>query len=370
VTARAQGQPVEPLWAAVAAGAVGGALAGLGDGLPAVLSGMSAGRSWWVALVGVGVAGLAGAALAALAVVLDGTLRRRMRWAFATALTAMLLAAPVVIYDSFAVFSGARAARVPGHAAISVVLALAGLAAVGLLAVAYRRLPRTWVGAVALFAVAAACQRANVVVLPRLYPWFHATLSLATLASAVLAVGFLPAASRRVGAIAVAAAAACFIGGLPQLFRSQFVRYTAHERTQLTGLLLRGLPLPRPRVPLGRGERAAVDETPLPEGPHRKDADVVLITVDALRADHVGAYGYPRATTPHIDALARRGVRFERAYAQAPHTSFSVASMLTGKYYPTIARLAPGDPHDPIAEVLRRYGWKTAAFYPPAVFTM
>jgi arylsulfatase A-like enzyme len=106
----------------------------------------------------------------------------------------------------------------------------------------------------------------------------------------------------------------------------------------------------------------------LPEGPHRPDADVVLITVDATRADHVGAYGYGRPTTPNIDALARRGVRFERAYAQAPHTSFSIASLLTGKYYPTLARLSPQSQHETLPLTLRRYGWKTAAFFPPAVF--
>jgi HEAT repeat protein len=42
--------------------------------------------------------------------------------------------------------------------------------------------------------------------------------------------------------------------------------------------------------------------------------------------------------------------------------------MLTGKYFPTLARLAPGEKHPPIASVLRTYGWRTAAFYPPAVF--
>ena len=42
--------------------------------------------------------------------------------------------------------------------------------------------------------------------------------------------------------------------------------------------------------------------------------------------------------------------------------------MLTGKYFPTLARLAPGERHEPIAAVLRTYGWRTAAFYPPAVF--
>jgi arylsulfatase A-like enzyme/HEAT repeat protein len=117
-------------------------------------------------------------------------------------------------------------------------------------------------------------------------------------------------------------------------------------------------------------ERQAAEAAlpPLPEGPRRPDADVVVITIDALRADHVGAYGYKRPTTPNIDVLARTGTRFERAYAQAPHTSFSVASMLTGKYFPTLARLAPGEAHDPIATMLRHDGWRTAAFFPPAVF--
>jgi HEAT repeat protein len=42
--------------------------------------------------------------------------------------------------------------------------------------------------------------------------------------------------------------------------------------------------------------------------------------------------------------------------------------MLTGKYFPTLARLAPGEKHDPISTVLRYYGWRTAAFFPPSVF--
>jgi arylsulfatase A-like enzyme len=121
-------------------------------------------------------------------------------------------------------------------------------------------------------------------------------------------------------------------------------------------------------TPVAQRQAAETALPPLPAGPRRHDADVLLITVDALRADHVGAYGYKRATTPNIDALAARGTRFTHAYAQAPHTSFSVASMLTGKYFATLARLAPGERHEPLAAVLRNYGWRTAAFYPPAVF--
>ncbi len=59
--------------------------------------------------------------------------------------------------------------------------------------------------------------------------------------------------------------------------------------------------------------------------------NVLLVTIDTLRADHVGIYGYHAAATPTIDGLARRGVRFETAVAHAPLTGPSHASILTGE---------------------------------------
>jgi hypothetical protein len=96
--------------------------------------------------------------------------------------------------------------------------------------------------------------------------------------------------------------------------------------------------------------------------------DVVLLTVDALRADHVAAYGYGRATTPNIDALAAQGTVFESAYCPTPHTSYSVTSTMTGKYLRPLLALGLGQDSETWARDLRRYGWRTAAFYPPAVF--
>ncbi len=58
-----------------------------------------------------------------------------------------------------------------------------------------------------------------------------------------------------------------------------------------------------------------------------REHNLVLIVVDALRPDHVGAYGYERDTTPHMDALAAQSVLFERAYAQSPHTPRSIPSL-------------------------------------------
>jgi len=97
----------------------------------------------------------------------------------------------------------------------------------------------------------------------------------------------------------------------------QNLRFFTYEKTRVASLGLRLLPAPRRPGAVRPGAIPPRPASPLPEGPRRPLSDVVLITVDATRADHVGAYGYGRPTTPNIDALARRGVRFERAYAQA-----------------------------------------------------
>jgi arylsulfatase A-like enzyme len=59
---------------------------------------------------------------------------------------------------------------------------------------------------------------------------------------------------------------------------------------------------------------------------------IVLIVIDTWRADHVGAYGYPRPTTPHIDEFAKSAIRFDRAYATSSWTVPSMASLFTGVY--------------------------------------
>ncbi|MEE2750920.1 MAG: sulfatase [Myxococcota bacterium] len=60
--------------------------------------------------------------------------------------------------------------------------------------------------------------------------------------------------------------------------------------------------------------------------------NLLLITIDTLRADHIGTYGGTPGLSAHIDALAQEGLRFERAYATAPLTGPSHASILTGRY--------------------------------------
>jgi arylsulfatase A-like enzyme len=91
---------------------------------------------------------------------------------------------------------------------------------------------------------------------------------------------------------------------------------------------------------------------------------VVLIVADTLRWDSLGCYGHARDTTPFVDALAAEAVTFERAYATAPWTKPSVASMFTGLYPSAHGGQAPGAPLRPsletLAEILRQRGYATA----------
>ena len=95
--------------------------------------------------------------------------------------------------------------------------------------------------------------------------------------------------------------------------------------------------------------------------------NIILITIDTLRADYLGCYGNTRIPTPNLDALAAQGTIFDRAYCQAPMTPPSHASILTGTYPPThgvrdftSSGLRAGFPT--LASILKRSGYNTAAF--------
>jgi arylsulfatase A-like enzyme len=104
----------------------------------------------------------------------------------------------------------------------------------------------------------------------------------------------------------------------------------------------------------------------LPQPPPPVPRHLVLVSLDTLRADHLGAYGYPTATSPVFDTLASRGILFERAVAQGPATLPSHGALFTGQY-PS----AYGDAATPFAvpavvdtlpELLQRHGFATWGF--------
>jgi arylsulfatase len=92
---------------------------------------------------------------------------------------------------------------------------------------------------------------------------------------------------------------------------------------------------------------------------------LLLVTVDTLRADRLGAYGSPRGLTPHLDALAAESLVFEVAYATAPFTVPSLASLHTGRYPAELGlQINLSELRTDVAtlaELLARSGWKTAA---------
>ncbi len=95
--------------------------------------------------------------------------------------------------------------------------------------------------------------------------------------------------------------------------------------------------------------------------------NIVLIALDTQRADHLGCYGYPRATSPFIDSIARRGVLFERCYAPNIPTHPSFTTLLSGKEAITHNIVNIGG-EAPIAEgvrllpeILKEQGYRTVA---------
>src|SRR5437870_13812589 len=94
--------------------------------------------------------------------------------------------------------------------------------------------------------------------------------------------------------------------------------------------------------------------------------NVLLVTLDTTRADRMGFLGSTRGLTPSLDALARDAIVFTRAYAQAPITTVSHATILTGTFPPFHrvsdfgAPLPASVPYLP--DVLRRQGYRTGAF--------
>ena len=94
--------------------------------------------------------------------------------------------------------------------------------------------------------------------------------------------------------------------------------------------------------------------------------DVYLITIDTLRADHLGCYGYKQVETPALDAIAADGVRFTQAFTHSPITNTSHITILTG-LLPSVHGVTdfavPLSPqHVTAAELLKKRGYQTAAF--------
>lgn len=108
-------------------------------------------------------------------------------------------------------------------------------------------------------------------------------------------------------------------------------------------------------------------------GNQAQPANILVISIDTLRADHLGVYGYGRDTSPKIDAFGAQAVVFERAYATCYHTADSHMSIFTSQY-PSVHRVQNAtDPNQPLVvlssliptftEVLSEHGYRTVGFH-------
>jgi glucan phosphoethanolaminetransferase (alkaline phosphatase superfamily) len=302
-------------------------------------------------------------------------------WFRPASIAAALLSTPLIIFDSFALFKGAQATRIPGHNWLSIVLIGLGIATVLWISRGWMRLVsvleqgrrRSWFYLSLLGLLTFLIDTINRGFLPRLYAWFHLTLSIAFVLGWILLVHawrvFRRARTPQLWTVvAVGIILVVGVWEFRNMRQSQALQYFTHEKSQVSAQFVRLIPKFSSAPVRRRGGVASLETHSLPEGPKRPGSDVIVITLDAVRADHLSSHGYARRTTPNLDALAAKGVRFRRAYTQAPHTSFALASLMTGKYFATLSRILPAEKHDTLALILRRYGWKTAAFFPPAVF--
>ncbi|HEX6884947.1 MAG TPA: sulfatase [Planctomycetota bacterium] len=131
-------------------------------------------------------------------------------------------------------------------------------------------------------------------------------------------------------------------------------------------LLALGLAACAPDEP---GEAAVPAAAPAPEAAPPVQRDILLLLVDTLRADHLGLYGYPRATSRNLDAFAEDALVFEQVLAPAPWTLPSVGSVMTG-VHPSVHGLRAHEGEGmtglrpalaTLAESLRAAGYRTAA---------
>ncbi|MFH1680631.1 MAG: sulfatase, partial [Candidatus Eisenbacteria bacterium] len=101
-------------------------------------------------------------------------------------------------------------------------------------------------------------------------------------------------------------------------------------------------------------------------GGGERPPNIILITIESLRADHVGCYGYPLPTTPHLDELASESLRFDRAYSVTSWTLPSHASLFTGLPPTALQVTEPhhrlADSYETLAEILSEEGYYCIGF--------
>jgi len=313
---------------------------------------------------------------------------------------AMVLGAPALAYVSWRLFQGGFTSQLPARpvlvaATAAILIAVLGIATRiwnGLVDRADRapRL-RPWMAVTAAVLVAASLgmRWCDAHLYRRLYLYLHGALAVGTLGglSLALRVSVLRAPARegrplrlaRAAGIALGAALLLLVPARLTIDTRQVVKLAVYECTATTANVLRITSGPRE---VGAGPRPSAEarreryERELRartaaggEFPELPGAHLILISIDALRADRVGTYGYrERDLTPAIDAWAAKNVVFERAYCPAPHSSYSISSLHTSRYLHDEAAQGRDTAHPTMAQTLAAAGYETGALYTQGIF--
>lgn len=309
----------------------------------------------------------------------------------------VLLSAPPLTMVAVKLFEGGTASHLPAR---DLLVATAALMLIGGTYLALRlgralalRLreaptPRALAAGAALFVVYLGLSKIDQNVYPKLYEYLHALLSAAGFFVVAFGLGLvavhLPRAQRfvharpRWGLGLLVVLWVLLAVDLTSLDANQNVRVAmfdpraASSRSLMQALdpMLRRanegtLTEARARARRARERRRGASVAGLPEWP---DAHVLLVTIDALRADHLGAYGYGRRISEHIDALARDSVVFDHAYAAAPHSSYSLCSLMTSEYLHEVVDIGRPLPSATLPRALNDAGVFTAGLYTNGIF--
>ncbi|MFW6051975.1 MAG: sulfatase-like hydrolase/transferase [Myxococcota bacterium] len=309
----------------------------------------------------------------------------------------VLLASPPLVIVARGLFEGGKASQLPARGLLVTGAALALIAgtyaALRLARRSHERLRdaparAAWTAVAALIGLHLGITKIDQHVYPKLYDDLHGLLSAGAFAVGALAVAVAAARvpairrrSRRVGIAGLAGLGALWallalnLGTLEQRQNVRVAMFdprAATARSVMQGLepLLRSDQADEAAEAIARARRArarrqGVDSASLPVW---NDVHVLLVTIDALRADHLGAYGYRRPVSPHIDALADDAVVFEQAYAAAPHSSYSLCSLMTSEYLHEAVDLGRPLPTATLPKALGEVGFRTAAFYTNGIF--
>lgn len=236
----------------------------------------------------------------------------------------------------------------------------------------------------------------NIKIFPGLYPYFHLGLILVSFVAISLALngiywGFLMDIGRQ---ISLRIKFSVFLGffifsfgmGLPNIIKtySRFnIRNLIEGRTFTTTYILRLIYLiykPKETLSILESSDKAKEEgdrehTFLSDNFHYsldKDFsgyDIYLITIDALRADHLSIYGYNRKTTPFIESLKKNLVVFYNCFTPIPQTSYAITSLFTSNYIYSLWKLPQVSKQQlTIADLLNSVGIITSTFHTPAVY--